>query len=603
MSRALLELLLLGFRGRIVRRLRLLKQPKYLVGLFAGLAYFALVFGPRYLAGAGRGRTAPLPGAVSEVVVLGLAVALALAATAAWILTSSTPLVALSEAEAHLLLPAPLPRRQVLRYALLKHQPGLLTGALVVAALRGAASSPGRLLVAAATMWGFLTLTDLHVKAVSFWKARTRELPPAAAWLRRGLALGIGLAFWGAVALAATRIEPPDISVQGAGGRDFDPAAAAGAWAEAARASALDEVLAPFLWVARALGAGGSAPAWGPVALAALALAHLAWVERAGVRFEEAALARARRRLDARTRRPRFARAGAAGRRREPFRLAAGGRPEAAILWKNLLLRGRRPVARTAAFILVGLGIVTAGLTALGAPPVPIAIAMSSGLALFGVVPLIAGLMLRHDLRVDLLHLETLRPWPLPGWRLVAAEVAAPAATALVLQVLGAGLVAASMVAVELAGGAARIPLPDRFLGGTPPLAMLAALLAGGLLAAWPVAVISILLQNLLALLLPAWVPLGLERGRGTAAFGQRLLLGIAHLAGLALGVLPAALLAGGGAVLLLALGLEPSVWWLPPLGLLAGVGLLAEAALLLRLAGAAWDRLDPSQELLAPRE
>ena len=584
-----------------MRRLRLLKQPKYLVGFFAGLAYFALVFGPRYL-GAGRGRTPPLPGEVSEVVVLGLAVGLALAATAAWILTSSTPLVALSEAEAHLLLPAPLGRRQVLRYALLKHQPGLLTGALIVAVLRGAGSSPGRLLVAAATMWGFLTLADLHVKAVSFWKARSRELPPSDAWLRRGLAIGVGLAYWSAVMLAATRIEPPDIS-EGTGGRDFDPAAAAGAWAEAARASALDEVLAPFLWVARALGAGGGAPAWGPVALAALALAHLAWVERSGMRFEEAALARARRRLDARTRRPRFARVGAAGRRREPFRLAPGGRPEAAILWKNLLLRGRRPVARTAAFILVGLAAVAAVLTVLGAPPVPTALAMSSGLALFGVVPLIAGLMLRHDLRVDLLHLETLRPWPLPGWRLVAAEVAAPAATALALQLLGAGLVAASLVAGELSGGAARLPLPDRFLGATPPLVALAVLLAGGLLAAWPVAVVSIVLQNLLALLLPAWVPLGLERGRGTAAFGQRLLLGIAHLAGLALGALPAALLAGGGAAFLLVLDLEPSVWWIPALGALAGAGLLAETALLLRIAGAAWDRLDPSQELLAPRE
>ena len=206
MNRALLDLLALNLRGRLVRWVRLLRQPKYLLAFLASACYFWWFFGVRFL---GAGRASRMAGAqVAEVLpLLHLAVGLVLAAvtTLFWIATSSKPALRLNESEIHLLLPAPLSRREIIFFALLKEQAGILFGALVVLFFRSA-GSPGQRVLTFVGAWALLTLADLHIKGISLFKARLKEMPAAAARLRAGFAVALGFAWWAAILLSLQRI-------------------------------------------------------------------------------------------------------------------------------------------------------------------------------------------------------------------------------------------------------------------------------------------------------------------------------------------------------------------------------------------------------------
>ena len=71
----------------------------------------------------------------------------------------------------------------------------------------------------------------------------------------------------------------------------------------------------------------------------------------------------------------------------------------------------------------------------------------------------------------------------------------------------------------------------------------------------------------------------------------------------LAAGLLPALLVVAAALFAGSRLGLAPAPWQPPLLALLSALPLLAETVLLVRAGGALWDRLDPSQELLAPED
>ncbi|HVT16975.1 MAG TPA: putative ABC exporter domain-containing protein [Thermoanaerobaculia bacterium] len=605
MSGALFELLLRGLRGRLVRRLRLLRQPKYLVASLAGLAYMLFFVGRNFLI---WGRGARRPGIEvaglgdrAPLVLLGAALALALVTTLGWLLTSSRPALRLTEAEINLLLPAPLPRRKVLEFALWKQQVGVLFGALLFSLFRGF-GAPGTRLPRLFATWALFALVGLHLKGVSLWKARLRELPPAAARWRIGLALLLAAAWWTAVGaglrqlFVATRID----------WQAGDLITNLDRLQVAAHAGFFGWLLAPFAWLCGPL--LGVHRLRGALFAAALLAAHYEWVVRSRARFEDATVAQARRQLDRRTSRPAFARLSARSRQREPFHLAPTGSAETAVYWKNLLLRSRRPLAQTTG-LLVGVCVVLGALglafgAALDAPDAFAEILVIVGVVILLLIPPLAGLFLRNDLRVDLLQIEILRPWPIVGWRLVAAELLAPATGALQMMLAGAGLVLAGAAAAWLAAGGAAPDFLQRIaapIGGTWPglLAVLASLLVVGL----PIALLSIAIQNLAALFLPGWVGLGLERQRGAALTGQRILVLLGHVLSLALGLLPPLLAVGAALLLQRLLGLPWSPWELPLIALLAAALVLAEVGVLVRLGGALWDRLDPARELLETPE
>ena len=599
MNRGLIDLILLSVRGRVVRRFRLLRQPRYLVATLAGVCYFAFVLNRRYVAGGGGRRAAPMiPGGLyGDIARLAPGLGLAIVLTCLWLLVSAKPALRLNETELDFLLPAPLPRRQIVFYSLLRQQPALLTTTLVVFFFGGAAWWGGRTLPGLFAFWAFFTLADLHIKGISLWKARLREVPaPAAVW-RRIVAVTLGAVWWTALLAALTaawRAVAAAVSLR------TDPGAFVRALARAVEAGPARVLLVPFVWLTAPLSETVVPAAAGALLLLGALALHVAWVMRSRASFEEATLERARResarkgvsRQELRARRARH---------KEAFRLAPLGSPEAAIVWKNLMLRGRTPL-RASATVLAGL--ILAGGLAAALWPIPVATVLTVvGLALLCGIPLFSGLMLRNDLRTDLLHAEILRTWPLPGRRLVLAEVLAPAANAFVLMLLGCGLALAGAFGDAVHGGKASIVLLPRSIAGTQPFLAILVLLGSLLLAGAAVAVLSLALQNLAVLVLPSWIGLGLAPRRGTAILGQRLLVGIGHLLAMTLAALPTLLVVGAVVALHIFLQAPFRLWEVPALAGVAALLLGTKALLLVRLAGTVWDRMDPSQEILAEGE
>lgn len=598
-----------------------LRDPRQALAFLAGIAYVFFFFLRPFLMGTIRTPTS-YPGGMlnlgryAPLVQVVVALALAVIVLVTWITASSRPAFRLSEAEIHLLLPAPLTRRQVLDYALLKQQVGILTGSLILfvfTALRGA-RSPWAALPRLFAYWGFLTLLDLHMKGVSLWKARQTELPAAARRRRLAWAVLIGAAWCAAIAWGLWRAWQTVQSGPGWVATDFRGIAGiALGLAQAVRGGLAGAALAPFLWLAAPIAATGLARLGGGLFFVLLLVLHYEWVVRSSARFEEAALARARRRVRRGWRRGNWEGLSRLARSRSPFRLEAARAPELAITWKNLLLRGRMPLRRGAGLTLLALACLALALAAagvLGIPPIVDGMVAGIGFGLMLVMPLVAGNFLRNDLHVDFQHLEMLRAWPISGWRLVAAEILAPAVALLWIELMAAGVVAAAALAAAVSGAAARHavldPIPQALLGGASSAsafgAALAAALGGLAIVALAVGLFSIALQNLAILLFPGWVPLGYAVPRGTSMFGQNLVVGLGRLLGLALGSI-APLLAGGllYALLNLALGLRFTPWELPVLAVAVALLYLVEVFLMIRTAGAIWDRLDPSQEILDP--
>lgn len=597
MNRALLDLILLSLRGRLLRRARLLRQPRYLIAFLAGVFYFVMVFGRNlsHWSGAFGRRGIPPLGPYEEALHLAIGLGAALLVTLAWLLASSDPALRLTETEIDFLLPAPLPRRQIILYSLLRQQPGLLGSMLVIYFLRSSRMG-GSVVPGLAGTWGLLTLADLHLKGVSLWKARVKELPPAAAALRRGLAAAVGVGWWIGL-FASLRLAWQ--AAGGAGSLGSDSGAFATALAGGIESGLGGKLLAPFLWISSPVAGrlnGGGAPLAGVLLVLALVALHTVWVVRSRVSFEEATLERARRE-SVRKSVSRQERRARNTRHQEAFRLAPAGPPEAVIAWKNLMLRTRAPLGRTAALT----AIIPLGMTALAAffgPPVTI-LAVVLGIALLCGVPLFAGLVLRNDLRTDLLHTDLLRTWPLRGSRLVLAELLAPAANVLLLMLLGCGMVAAGVAGEALSRGEDRIlRLPAALAGGHPLLA-LPILLASLLIVGLAVALLSLAILNLAVLLVPSWIGLGLNIRRGTAVLGQRLLVSLGYLLAMLCAVLPVLLLLGAVALLHIFQEIRFQVWEVPLLAVMTAAVLGLEVAIVVRFAGAVWDRMDPSRELL----
>lgn len=599
MTRVLAEILLRSLRGRFVRWFRRLRQPRYLIAFLAGLAYFGFVLSQRFTFGARTGGQPWETGAAttlpSEAATLALALVGAFFLTLTWVFSSAKAALPLTEAEIDFLLPAPLTRRQVLSFVLLRTQVGLLFGSFLLT-LFTSGGDIGHRLLRWAGVWGCLTLFHLHHRGVQLWKARNTELPPARANLRRGLAVAAALLFWGGIAVCLARAYTSMGSL--ADLQDYrDVAAALRSFAGELKAGPLDEILTPLTWLA--LAATGNITL-GLGAFLALVLAlHWEWVVRSAARFEDATLERARRQ---RTRgvRQGGAYAGTSQRRRErePFSLARPGAPELALYWKNLLGVSRTPLRRQLSWLGIFAGALFAAVFVLSPPAPFLTAALGTGAMMTAVFSIFAGLWLRNDLRQDLLHLEILRPWPIPGHRLVAAELLAPATQA--LKVVTVGLVLAGAGLSGLAAAGRLKGALGTLAGGAPGIAAL--VLAAALLAV-PVTLVSLALQNVAALGLPSWIPLGSQRRRGAAMTGQNVLLFLAHVLALALATLPGALLVAGILFVQMASGLSFHVLELPLLALVGSLSLWFVLWILVRLGGSMWERLDPSQEMLSTGE
>lgn len=581
MTLLLLRLHLWSWRNRLRTRLRRLRQPKYLLSFAVGVSYVLTIWRPWSRGRAVRIGGAPIPVDVNVVgaVEVGLAVLISVYLVVSWLWPRFRPALRFTETEIAFLFPAPLHRRQVVNYSLLRSQLGLLFGALMVSLFAVRQFAPSFWQGLLGTWLAFSTL-----QMVSLGTAITRSSllsHGTAAWRRRLPLAVVCVGVVGAVFLWGRYWLRPPTAVEAEG-----PVAMAGYFVTMADSGPMRYLLMPARLLVRPALVEGGVTAFGLALLPALALLALSylWVIRSDFAYEEASAERAAKRAawrrDRRTRRRRYERL-EESKRRPPFRLGESGRPEVALLWKNLIASGRLLTARRALVLLVGAVALAAGVQRLtdGTPWEPVPQAFGTAALIFaGMMWLFGPLLTRSDLRSDLLFASTLKTWPLPGWSLVFGETLAPTLLVSYFQVLFVS-VAMVLVPVGFAFGPA-----DRLL-----LILAAAILAV------PLNLLSVLVQAATVLTFPSWLTLGPERARGFEAIGQRIVAMVARLFVLAVAFLPAAAILG---LVLLFTYQEMGNAALPLAAALAVLPALVESAFGLFLLGIRFDHFDPAAEL-----
>jgi hypothetical protein len=595
-NRRLWPLLLWSVKGRLLRFRRQLRRPSYLVATILGGGYLLWVFFWVAIPKSGvvsiRNEAVAFEGPEAALTVrILVALGAALYLTFAWIFTRARPRLKLSPAEIHTLLPAPLSRRQVLAFALLRNQPVIWLSTLIFTVVRGN-------LLLLPVFWGVLTLADWHIKGMSLWKTQWKEASPSVAWGSRGLVAGVFVLFWTSVLVRLAALWPLLAElVVALRARQIDvvrevlprlPVAVTEAFQ--AGGEVAGGVLTPFLWV--------TAPflpltvvQWqgivgGGLFLLALLGLHYLWVVGSGTRFEDAVLENARREESRRKGRPERLRGKA--RRRVPFPLPSQGFPELAIVWKNLLLYLRMPLRSLAVLCLIFLGLLYIATVQAG-QDLPLSRSTTILVTVLMVtVPALTGMVFRADFRCELVYIELARTWPVKGWRMVLAQIAVP--VFLCLLVLLPALLALLVVSLGLP--------PDAEVVTTPRQALL--MLVAGLPPALMVSALAGLVLNLATLLFPSWIPLGWRpQQSGPANSGAVALLFVGNLLALVVGLIPAWVLAALTSLLLGWLGASSTVVLLVG-SLVVTLVLLAEVVALTMAVGRCWDTLDPSKELLS---
>lgn len=548
MIRAFLFVTLRSLKNRVIHRLRMLKQPRYLIGGILAILWFSQFF----LRGAHTRR--PLHfGQWSAMMIDGLAIPVLLVMLLAWLVPNQS--LAFAPGEAHFLFGAPLSRRQILLYKIIRSQISVFISVLVMTFFR--------LPVAAAVgVWVCFTTMGIYMMFVELSRARLRVLGVRTVWQVLAIAVILALVVTAFVLYShkpvgkATPFDAPILRAI-----LFLP----GLFAHAVLARTLVEI-ATYAAAMFALGA-----------LLLLIASSLR------VPFEEIALDASERQLRRQERRKEF-RDGtwvAARRMPAPFRLKENASPEVAIFWKNMVGVVRMSFPFIAICLSAFVLLFVLGVFALGEGVGRIT---CGGLSLFMALMLFFGGAngIPQDLRHDVRRFDVLKSWPIAGERLVAASIAAPL------------LVISSMVLLFLTNGAlilSHVQEIDARAHVAPELIVIVFLFAV------PVCAAQLLLRNAAPVFFPAWAIRSKEEQRGFVAFGQRLLALLLNLLLFGAMILPAALVSGVGFWIGRQFaGDQPAV-----LAAMTAPGvalLLFEVWLGIRFLGAQFDRLDVANEL-----
>jgi ABC-2 type transport system permease protein len=575
MIAAALYLLRRSFINGTRRRVARLRQPKYLIGFVVGCLYvYWLVFRPQAVSALGSTGT-PAGDVWAVAVLAGLVVF-------NWVFGSAETPFTFTLAETDYLFTAPLTRRQVIDFKLIRSQLALLISAAITGLFLSRGLLGGLRVFHILALWIVYATLQLHYGGMALLRASLAE--QGLTGLRRRL---VSLLVLSAVAvLGWWSLQPHLPRLVAAFTRD--PAQGYAALAATMHSGILGVLVWPLEAVLGPLRATDAAAFATRLPAALLVFAgHYVWVVRSALAFEEAAVEHAvkvARRIEALRQgrslgRP--LRAPKAHGIRLP--LAATGAPSAAIFWKNAVAAMRDASPRTlilfTALIIGGSFVAGGGGGPIGGRDVLAAILLALG----GIALLFGPLAVRFDLRQDLEMLEVLKSYPVRGRDIVRGEIAAP------LVLLG------GIAWICLAGGflalagrreAEVLTLGDRFL-------ILLALLptTGAILG------LLVLVQNAAVLLFPAWVTVGRNRAVGLEAAGQRILMTAGSLVALTVALVPAVILGGliGAAVRAAGLGTVAAA----SVGAVAGSGVVAfELALAIHLLGDVFDRLEPGGAL-----
>src|ERR1051325_1706119 len=586
MLSALLYLQYHTFKNRAAVRLKRLKQPKYLLGGIVGALYFYFYFF-RHLFSMSSSHVAVAsaapPADLALYESLGALLLLVLVLLA-WLVPKQRTALAFSEAEVAFLFPAPISRRGLIHFKLLRSQTRILVTTLLLTLLSNRFA--GRAGIHAAGWWLVLSTLNLHMLAASFAPTMLLERG-ISTWQRRVGVLTLVLALTAVVLVWARRTLPslhlPPLE---------DPEALTN-YLEGLKeyirqvlvSGPAPYLLYPFRLLVRPyLAPNGLAFLSALAPALVLMLLHYWWVIRSDVAFEEASVEASRKLAEKvaaiRSGNWQAAKEAPEG-RRPPFTLRPAGPQPVALLWKNLISAGQAFTLRlwlvlTAIIISAGVGL----LQAYGRSNVLAGLAAVAGM-LLGWSLLVGPQLLRQDLRQDLRVADILKMYPMRGWQIVLRELLAPAVILTgiqwILLIIALGLFAGS-------GGGGKWAAAGLGLGFGAAIIM-------------PMLnLITLQTPNAAVLLFPAWFQTGKEGPQGVEATGQRLIGLLGQLVVLSVALAPAA--AAFAAVfflvrLVLGLALALALASVATAILLAG-----EAALGLMLLGRLFDRFDVSAEL-----
>jgi len=497
----------------------------------------------------------------------------------AWIIPHQRAALLFTEAEIAFLFPAPISRRGLIHFKLLRSQFSILITTLFLALLTRRFA--GHFAFRVAGWWLILSTLNLHFLGSSF--ARTLLLDRGVSnWKRRTAVFLLVGTFLGLVIWWADRTVPP---------MTFSPLENLVELKNYVQQVLLSGPALYFLYPFRLIVRPYLAPdalsfllALGPAV--ALMAFHYWWVIRSDVAFEEASVD-ASQKLATKVAAIRSGNWQAARKpakaKRPPFRLRPTGPRPIALLWKNLISAGQAFTLRMwIIFAIVGLSIcvgLQAGSGTSARPGWMPALAMLS--AMFIIWTLLLGpQFVRQDLRHDLPRADILKMYPMRGWQIVLGELLAPAAILTGIQ----WFLLIITVALSANWPGEMLPLESR-LGIGFSVAILAPLLN----------LITLQIPNGAVLLLPAWFQTGKEGPQGIEATGQRIVFMLASLLVFGLALLPAGAVYLG--VLWLVHQLSGLALALPIAALAAAIILAIEGALGLMLLGWLFERFDVSAE------
>ena len=564
--------------NRTVMRFKRLKQPKYLLGGIVGGLYFYWYFFRTFLGTPRGGQAFSLVASAENRALFESVGALILLTilVLAWIIPHQRAALTFTEAEIAFLFPAPISRRGLIHFKLLRSQTAILFTTLLLMLVTNRLG--GKVWIQAAGWWLVLSTLSLHMLGSSF--AMTRLMDRGITnWQRRSALLALLMVVAGVVVLWARRSLPAfDFSQFG------DMSAVKQYAQQVLTAGPLPYLLFPFRLVVRPCLAPNALAflyALGPALL--LLLLHYTWVVRSDVAFEEASVEASRKLADklAAVRAGNWQAAQKSPRRkRPPFKLHPTGQPAIALLWKNLISAGQAFTGRVwlsmalfTVFASFGIG------QASGGSGVQQALGMVAGVLMFWSL-LIGPQLLRQDFRQDLPLADILKTYPMRGWQIALGELLAPSAALTAIQwsllILVLGLFSQPATAklgwlcwLGLGFGAALI---------IPMLNL-----------------ITLQIPNGATLLFPAWFQASKGGAAGIEVTGQRLIFMIGQMLVFIVALLPAAALFAGVFFLVkMLIGMAIAI---PLASIAAAIVLGAEAAGGVLLLGWFFERFDVSAE------
>ena len=556
------------------RRLARLRQPKYLIGFAVGLLYYYWLIARPRARGAGPG----LPENAGEALaILGLTTILVIN----WLFGSSRSPFAFTPAETHYLFTAPLTRRQVLDFKLLRSQLPLFLSSLLSVLLFSGGHFTTTRIVRVLGLWLVFSALQMHYGVAALVRQSLEEHGITA--VRRRLGVIVVLIGIAAIVVLTLRRDMPALQAAFAEG----PGTGLDALGTVLHRGALGVIVWPLAALVRPLLSHDLATFATRLPAAFLVVGlHYVWLVRSSLHFEEVAVESAERMARRITawragRRPPPSERRTKGARAPLGRLAATGSPLRAIAWKNVQAEWRGSGVRLPVIIVLGT-LAVVWVASLGsAAGTGVQVLATLFLVFAGMAVVLGPYVLRNDLRSDLLLWDLLKSYPLRGADLVAGEVLGP-----VTVLTGAAW--ACLLAAFTASLAVHLPgfsVPDR----------VAALLATGIAVPGFLLVVT-LIQNAAALFFPAWVTLGPNRAAGVEMIGQRMLTMAGSLFLMLVAFIPAVIVAAVVIAIAGVAGVD-GVWRAVPgaIGLVVTLGF--EAMLAVAWLGRVFERADPVAE------